>query len=148
MMIDIVRLAAGRAAFGPSSPFGLGSSSKFTGHAALRGQGLAFRNLLQTKHDGSVHGAIPTGNSLGADRIRFYAWTNRRDCQRSTAVSAAFFFSGRGAGALRLARRGALQPSSVRTVRPTSRRAAGVSLVLAPDICHRQLRQGDRLPVQ
>lgn len=51
-------------------------------------------NLLQTQN-GSVHGDLPTGLSLGADRKRICAWTNRRDCRRSTAESAALFFHAR-----------------------------------------------------
>lgn len=51
---------------------------------------LSQRNLLQTEHNGLVHGAFPADYSLGADWTRFDVCPDRREYRWSTPESAAF----------------------------------------------------------
>jgi acyl-homoserine lactone synthase len=50
---------------------------------------LSQRNLLQTEHNGLVHGAFPADYSLGADWTRFDVCPDRREYRRCTPESAA-----------------------------------------------------------
>lgn len=50
-------------------------------------------NLLQTEHNGLVHGAFPADYSFGADWTRFGVCPDRREYRRSTPESAALLYA-------------------------------------------------------